>query len=272
MLKTTHNSLQARLASIFFLIYTIWWIILQISKLQPDNPIFDYFAATYCLVAIWGGYWGLKIAAKWGLLKSIMGRAVFMLSFGLLAQAFGQLVYTYYVMFLNIEIPYPSIGDLGYFGSVIFYIYGVFLLAKASGVKFSLKSIESKIQAVIIPLLILGFSYYLFLLKYEFDWSKPLMIFLDFGYPLGQSIYISIALLLYLLTKKLLGGIMRNRIIFLLIALLAQYSADFNFLYQNSRGTWIYAGYGDYLYFFSYFVMTIALLELKNIFSQIKKL
>jgi len=271
MFTSLSSTKKGKIAFAIFLIYTLWWVALQLINLPEQSPILDHFAASYCLIAILGGVWGLKIAKKWGSYTSIMGRSILMLSLGLLAQAFGQLVYTVYVMILNIEIPYPSLGDVGYFGSVLFYIYGVYLLAKASGVKFSLKSFENKIQAIVIPLLILGLSYYIFLIEYQFDWTLPLTILLDFGYPLGQSFYISIAILLYLLTRNLLGGLMRNKILFLLVALFAQYAADFNFLFQNSRGTWTYAGYGDYLYFFSYFIMTLALLKLRNIFSQNKR-
>lgn len=272
MLSSIKNSWHSKLTFGIFLTYTIWWIIIQFSNLNPESVVLDYFAGSYCLIAVLGGIWGIQTTIQWGAMKSVMGKAIMMLSFGLLSQAFGQLTYTFYVTVLGVEIPYPSIGDVGYFGSILFYIYGIILLAKASGVRFTLNTIESKIQSVLIPLAILGYSYFLFLKEYEFDWSKPLTIILDFGYPLGQAIYISLALLTYLLTRKILGGIMKNKIIFLLLALLTQYLADFNFLFQNSRDTWTYAGYGDYLYFLAYFIMTFALLKLRAALYEIRRL
>ena len=105
----------------------------------------------------------------------------------------------------------------------------------------------------------------MFLQKYEFDWGQPLKIFLDFGYPFGQAIYVSLALLTYTLSKSVLGGIMKKKILFILFAFLMQYVADYNFLFQSSRGTWANGGYGDFLYFLAYFLMTLGLLNLQNI-------
>jgi len=183
-------------------------------------------------------------------------------SIGLLFQEFGQLVYAYYAIVKEVEVPYPSIGDIGFFGSALFYIYGAALLAQAAGVKLSLKKLGPKLLALALPLILLATSYFLFLRGYEFDWSKPLTILLDFGYPFAQAIYIAIALLALLLSRKLLGGLMRNKILLIILALCAQYAADFNFLFQANRDTWTTAAYGDFLYAFSYTLMTLALLNI----------
>jgi len=269
MLKTIQKEWQAKVAVLIFAIFLVWWSILQIVGVKNLPLAADIFTVTYGIMALWGGLCGLYIAKKWGGIKSLMGKTIIMFSLGLLAQEFGQLAYTYYIYVQHIDIPYPSLGDLGYFGSIFFYLYGTYLLARTSGVKISLKNLSNKFQAIIVPIFMLGYSYMLFLRNYNFDWSKPLTIFLDFGYPLGQSLYISLALLTFLLTRKILGGIMRDKIIFILIALLFQYLADFNFLFQNSRGTWTYSEYGDYLYFIAYFIMAIALLQLTTAIKQI---
>ena len=51
----------------------------------------------------------------------------------------------------------------------------------------------------------------------------------------------------------------------------AQYLADYNFLFQNSRGTWYNGGYGDYLYLLAYFLMSIGIIQLKTIHTQLSK-
>lgn len=236
-----------------------------------ESPQNYYFAATYGLITVWGGIWGLIASKRWGGISSIMGKAVIVLSLGLLAQEFGQLVFSYYNLFLSVEIPYPSIADIGFFGSVLLYIYGIYLLSRASGIKFHLRAKFNQILAIFIPAVALIFSYILFLKGYQFDFSNLLKIILDFGYPLGEAVYISIAILIYILARKQLGGFMRSRILFIIAAFIAQYVAEFNFLFQNSRGTWVNGGYGDYLYFISYLIMTLGLIGLNSVFANIEQ-
>ena len=107
------------------------------------------------------------------------------------------------------------------------------------------------------------FSYFFFLRDYQFDWSNPLKIFLDFGYPLGQAIYVSIAILTYVLSKGVLGGVMKPKILFLVFALIIQYLADYNFLLQAANSTWQNGGYGDLIYLIAYLLMALSLLQLK---------
>ncbi|MDO8483179.1 MAG: hypothetical protein Q7S86_05185, partial [bacterium] len=57
----------------------------------------------------------------------------------------------------------------------------------------------------------------------------------------------------------------------ILTALVVQYVADYNFLYQFSLGNWINGGYGDYIYLISYFLMTIGLINLGTTFKKLKE-
>lgn len=243
-----------------FVLLLIWWVYILQAGNETGNLL---WAASYQIIALLGGVWGVRIAQDWGSRKSIMGRSITAFAVGLLLQTFGQSVFSFYNLFLQVEIPYPSISDIGFFGSIPFYIYGILLLAKASGVTISLQSYGRKIQAIIIPLILLGLSYYFFLGAYEYDGNGLLKAFLDFGYPLGQAIYVAIAILTYILSKKVLGGIMRGRILFILLALIAQYIADSNFLYQAINLTWVNGGYGDVLYMIAYLLMALGLLQLR---------
>ncbi len=268
MLKALSKEGLNKTAIAFFVLITIWWVILFISGAKETFQNY-LFGATYGLICLWGGLWGLIISKKWGGFNSAIGKAIIFLSLGLLAQEFGQLIFSYYNIFLKIEIPYPSLADVGFFGSIPLYIIGMAYLAHAAGSKFSLNTITSKLQIVVVPTCILIVSYLLFLRSYEFNFSNPLQIFLDFGYPFGEAFYISVAILAYFLSRKLLGGLMKSRIILLIIAFVVQYLADFNFLYQNSQGTWINGGYGDYIYFLAYFIMTLGLIQLKTVLDRL---
>lgn len=266
------NQWETKVAIAFLLLLTGWWICIYTLGFREQSQNYA-FGATYGFMAAFGGIIGLSVSKKWGGLKSIMGTAILMLSLGLLAQEFGQLVFSFYNIFLQIEIPYPSIADIGFFGNIPFYIAGIVMLAKVSGVQLSLKNLSGKLQLIIFPLLMLIISYIFFLQGYQIDTNSPLKTFLDFGYPVGQAIYVSIAVITYSLSKKYLGGLMKNKILLLLFAFVAQYVADYNFLFQISRGTWYNAGYGDYLYLFAYFIMTLGIIQLKYAFNatQVKQ-
>ncbi len=248
------------LSSLIFIAFSAWWI-LGGGFANSENEL---FSDTYWVLPLLGGAAGLWAANKWGGVKSLFGKSIFLLALGLSAQVFGQVVYSIYALALKVEVPYPSIGDVGFFGSVLLYIAAIWLLAKTAGVKASRLTVKQKVIAIALPLLLLSASYWIFLKGYEFDWANPLVVLLDFGYPLGQAIYVSLALLTYFLSMGLLGGIMKKKILFLLGALLVQYVADYLFLYQNSRETWYAGGISDYIYLVAYFLMTLSLLRLAD--------
>jgi len=265
----THRAFGNRMAVValgLFIILTVWWLLLkpfQATDLESITHERYIWGSLYQLIALWGAICGFVISKSWGGTKSVMGRSIIAFSTGLLLQVFGQSFYSYYNLFSQIEAPYPSLGDIGYFGSIFAYIYGVLMLARASGVKVSLKSYANQAKALLIPLILLLFTYIFFLRGYEFDWTDKLKVILDFGYPLGQAFYVSLAILTYFLSRNILGGKMRQPIFYILLALIVQYCSDFNFLYQANQETWYVGGYGDFFYMFSYLIMTMSLIYIE---------
>lgn len=274
MIKTIGKFLKKRMVQVDILllvIVTVWWLLIKPFNGDTIVDSKHLWSATYMFISILGGVFGLLISKYWGGYKSLIGKAILCFSIGLFLQSFGQLVYNYYTLFAKIETPYPSLGDLGYFGSIIAYIYGVALLGRVVGLKIFSKISIKQVLAIVLPLLMLIFSYLVFLKDYQFDWSKPLTVFLDFGYPLGQAVYVSIALLVLILSIKSLGGIMKKPILLLAFALIVQYVCDFNFLYQANHGSWYAGSWGDYLYAVSYFIMTLAIIYIGSTFFRIKE-
>lgn len=257
----------ALITSFIFLALTVWWVFIYFGGTR-DADINNWFGFVYGGLSVWGGIWGLVASQKWGGFGSYIGRAIIFLAFGLLSQAFGQYSFWFINVFLKIAVPYPGIPDIGFFGTTIFYIYAAWLFAKSAGVKVTLKSLKSKLQALVIPLAMLTIGYTLFLRNYEFDFSQPLKIFLDFGYPLGQAIYISIAILTYSLCRKLLGGIMRFPILFIVFAFCAQFLADYCFIYFQE--VFYPASIMDYLYLVAYFIMSLGVLQFKWIYKSLQ--
>lgn len=250
----------------FFITLSIWWFFIYLGKTK-EAPINHIFGFIYGGFSLWGGILGLRVAGKWGGLKSVMGKAILLLSLGLLFQAFGQYSFWFYNYFLKIEVPYPGIPDIGYFGTIPCYILAAILFAQISGVKVSLKSYASKLQALIIPLTLLGLGYFLFLKDYSFSGTPLLQIALDFGYPLGQATYISIGILIFSLSRGILGGVMKPRIILIIIAFFFQFLADYIFIYFHNL--YFPASFIDYFYLLAYFAMSLAILQLNAVFSKL---
>jgi len=264
----TKNKLQI-FVTLVFLAFFAWWISFQ-HIVTKQGVAVQWFGGTYELLALIGAVIGFVSARKWGGFKAVLGKAIIFFSLGLLAQGVGELIYTYYINGAKIQIPYPSWGDVAYFGSVLLYITAALFLAKAAGAGISLKQRRLyKLIAVLVPIAILSVSYYILLYKHQYDTSHPLTVFLDAGYPVGEAIYISIAVVVYLLSRKLLGGLMKPALLLLIGALIVQYIADFNFVFQSNRGTFLQGEYGDFLYVVAYFVMTTALIKFKTIHDRL---
>jgi hypothetical protein len=259
------------LACGLFLIYLFWRGALYFQTPTDDfNLISFIWGATYQIIAILGIIIGFGVAQHWGGIKSSFGKTILLFSIGLLFQSIGQAISSYYV-YLTGEVPYPGLGDIGFFGSIIFYIFGAFMLARVVGGKAFIKAAHNKVIALVIPLVMVILSYWLFLKGYEYDWSNPLQTFLDFGYPIYQAIYVGIAIVTLILSRTYLGGLMKTPVILFLIALIMQYLSDFVFLYQASRGLYIPEGTNDLMYFTSYFLMTLALIYTGNVFKKISE-
>lgn len=253
--------------SVLFILLSVWWVVIFLMGVT-DEPVNHVFGFIYGGFSLWGGVWGLIVARRWGGFSSLMGKATYFLAFGLLAQAFGQYSFWYYNYVLRVAVPYPGIPDIGYFGTIPFYTYAAYLLFKSSGAKFSMNTIVSKFQAIIIPTVMVIIAYFLILRQYEFDLTDPLGTFLNFGYPLGQAIYISIAILTYLLSRKMLGGVMRFPILLIVMSFAAQFLADYIFIYFHDL--YFPASFMDYFYLLAYFLMTISLVYLKVVADQLR--
>jgi hypothetical protein len=249
-------------------IYFSWWVI-NFTVGHPGDRSHELYSDSYWIVALIGTVYGFFVSKQWGGAKSVFGRALLLFTLGLFAQVFGQVTYSYFALFRGIQASYPSIGDIGYFGSVVLYIVGVLILSKAVGARFKSASIYQKVVAVVAPLALLTLSYAIFLRGYQFT-GHPVTTFLDFGYPLGQASYISLALLTYILSVKLLGGKMKNKVLLLLAALLIQYIADFSFLYRDSHNQWYAGDASDLAYQIAYLFMTIALLRIGGVARKLK--
>ena len=266
-LDSPRSSYLTLIAIFIFLFFALWWFLLPLFE-DKNNVMHHIFAGSYFIIALYGAICGIHVALKWGGLKTLMGRAIFMFSCGLFGQVFGQNVYTY--LDVNHQIMYPSLGDIGYFGTIPFYIYGAFLLAESSGIKINIQSFKKKIVALIVPLIMVIIAYTVFLQSHTFDFRNPIKIFLDFATPLGEAMYISLTIITFIFSRTVLDGIMRSKAFLLLVALFFEFIADYIFIYSSSS---YYAGnIVDFILLAAYFVMTLALISLKSLQVKIKNM
>lgn len=253
--------LKSKISYLIFLIYFVvfsWWIFLQIHGVGTEAAY--YFNSFYGVIALFGAFYGFYVSKKyWGGWHSLIGRALICLSLGLLSQWIGLMIWCYFNIIAKVEAPYPSVADVGYFGLVPFYTYAAYLLSKASGVKFTLKSLEGKIMLLLIPLIALGVSYFLFLKNIGFDLANPLKTFFDIAYPLGEIIPVSIALTTFVLSRKILSGTMRKRIFYLIFAFSFQFLTEYLFLYVTGINLLVNGGITDIFYASSYAIMFLGL-------------
>lgn len=265
MPKSLYKSPFSKIAILFFLVITAWWIKLYVSS--AEGTIENYlFNLSYIVFNLIGGISGLVIAKnKWGGFSSSIGKGLSFLSLGLLGQGFGLIVWTYYNIIAKIEIPYPSLADIGYFSLIPFYTLAMFNFAHASGAKFGLKTLSGKLSVFFIPISVLLLCYFFFLRDVGINLSDPLKTFLDIAYPAGEAIAVTLGLLTLSLSRNILGGKMKHKVELIIFALIFQFITEFLFLYTSGIGTYYNASFVDLMYGTSYFLMTLAILTFNSL-------
>ncbi len=254
-----NNKLLVYFLLLIYFVYLFLWLILNFSTTAFPDSYYNYYTDSYGIIAAVGGLIGLHFAKYWGGFASVFGKALSLFSIGLLFQFLGQLSYGIYHYVYNVEKPYPSFGEVFYFGSIPLYILAIYLLGKSIGSLYSLKSKLGILLVIIVPILTFSVAYLLFLSEYSFEDTTAVTAVLDIGYPVGQSIYLAGAVLALFLSVNVLGGRLKRYVLVILIALFLQYIADTFFLYQTYKDSWKEAGISDILFATAYTMMGMAL-------------
>jgi hypothetical protein len=263
------NKLQI-LTTLIFLGFVGWWISFQHVVLKQGSSV-NWFENTYGIMALIGSIIGFCAVKKWGGLKTVLGKSLLLFSLGLFAQEAGQLISSYYTQVDKEALPYPSWGDAAFFGSVLIYFVAAVYLTKMVGIKFALKKSHAyKLVALLVPLVLIIGSFLILLHNHQYDTSKPLTVFLDAGYPIVQASYVSAALVAYLLSRKMLGGIMKAGVLLIVLALFVQYVSDFIFIYQNNHTVFVPGKFDDLFYLIAYYIMTLAMIRFHVIYKKLQ--
>src|SRR3989344_2952243 len=206
-----------------------------------DQPI-NLYSNTYGIIPLLGGVYGFIIARRWGGWSSAVGRAVRLLSLGLLTWGLGMVIWLYYNLVLGVEIPYPSFADAAFIVSWPLWGFGAAFLSLAMGANFGAKSIKGRTILFIVPITAIVFSYY-FLVTIARQgvistYDDALKTFFDLAYPIGDVVILTITVLIFGLTYKYFGGMYKKAIYLILGGFVMNYFADFMFSYTTSLETY----------------------------------
>jgi hypothetical protein len=256
-----------------FICMAAWWLLITIYSYKNTTNNFLY-GALLGLLPIASSVFGFINAKKWGGLRSVMGRAVSFLSLGLFTWGVGTLVFAYYNIILNVEVPYPSIADAFYIVSWPLWAISMINLSKATGVKFQLKSMGGRLALFIIPVTTIVISYYTLIVIARdgvLDLSESLLkTFFDLAYPIGDVVILTIALLVYGLSFHYLGGRFKWPIVIVLLGFVMNYLGDFTFVYTVTQETYFVANWVDFIYTIAFFLVGLGVSLLRPNFEKIK--
>lgn len=253
----------------FFCALVIFWVWLSFTGTK--DSMYNYlYAFLYGLIPLFGGIAAMKGVRMWGGLSNAIGKAIFFLGLGLACFGIGETIWSYYNIFLNIDAPYPSLADVFFVPSEFFYATGAIFLAQTTGMGFGLKNIFGKLFVIFTPVLVLAVSYYIFIelghggMFGDFN----LKTVLDYAYPLGDFVGLTVAILVSGLSFKYLGGEYKWDIISILAGLATMFVADSVFSYTTNIGTQYNGNFGDLIFTVGLFLISFGVLG----FNKIKNL
>ncbi len=246
----------------YFFVLVLWWVTIILSK-SVGTQVNYMYGLSFSLLPLIGGVLGLCTSNEWGFLKSLFGKSIFFISLGLITWSLGGVIWSYYNLVLNIEVPYPSIADLAYVISWPLWSIGVFFLSKATGAKFGFKNAFGKLTVLISILVSLSLTYFLIVQlanKGQWDFSGGFsQILFSFAYPLGDIVILALALVIYGLSFKYLGGKYRLPISLLLFGFILNYISDMAFSYTTAAETFYTGSWVDLLFTITFFVLSFSL-------------
>jgi len=258
---------------IIFVVTALLWVVFVILSdhiATYEGPIYDYvvkpFLIGMTLLPLLSGVFAIRRSLRWGGWKSKLGKSLMSIGFGFFGWAGGMIFWNYYLFFMNIEVPYPSLGDLFYILIWPFWTYAMICLFKVSGAKYGLKKTNGKTLALVLSTAVVLISYYfLFLVARQGQIELGYGVFSDllaFLYPLGDLSVLLSSVLVFSLSFGFLGGIYRKAILILILGFTLNYIADVIFVFTATTGSYFNAHLVDLLYVVMLFTVFLGVSKL----------
>lgn len=238
----------------------LWWLYLFVTHAinTQSNYLFGFF---FSFIPLFGGMFGLVNFHNWGSFSSVMGKSVLFISLGLITWGIGQVIFSFYNIFLDVEVPYPSLADVSFVLSWPLWGIGVYYLSRATGARFGLRSTGGKWLFLTIPVATIALSYYFLIVIARggvlTDPDGFWGLFFDLAYPFGSVVLITLVALVYSLSIGFLGGKFRIAIYLILIGFVLNYIADFSFSYTTTIETFYSANWVDLLFSSAMFLLSL---------------
>lgn len=238
-LKKQYLGLIPALLSLVFIGFWIGAKLFAVSE-----SALELFSDSYWCIPLLGGLFGVISARHWGGLKSVFGRALFFMSSGLLFEAAGLLLYTVIYRVTGEELPYPSIGDAIFLLGVASYTVGTWHLLRtfAPLKRMVLKPSWHLLLTVLAMVATLALVWVGFLNEGIVDDRGALVRILNTAYPVMQLGFLFSTLLALFKVRAAKGGKMLMSVASTLVSLGVLYIADYIFLYQSYKETWLAGG------------------------------
>lgn len=217
------------------------------------------------LIPVVGSFIGFAVARSWGGFKSRLGRAIIFYSLGVLAWGCGVIGWLIYIYVLNqVEVPYPSPADFVYMLAQIMWYAGSLTIAGVIGAQYAIKTRFGWAKALIASLLAVGLSYILLVTVARQGSLEAtglsLQTFFDFYYPIATALSLTLVTVVYLLSRKYLGGIYKKSIIVLFAGFIFQFFGDFIYTWTTTIETYHNGHWADILFTTAMLTLTWGLL------------
>lgn len=237
----------------------LFWLFLLLAG--STHTVYNYlFSALTNIIPLIGGIFVILESRQWKGQSKLIYRGLLFVGIGLLFWAFGGAIWSYYNYFLHMDVPYPSLADIGYGPSEFFYCIGAVYLSRGAGADLGIQKKYSKIFIIIIPIIMFIFSYYILitvgkagvLITPHDYWLKT---FLDLIYPFGDFISLTLSVIISGLYFNFLMKKYRFGIVIVLVGLIGIFFSDFLFSYTTTRQTYFNGNFADLLSTFSLFLL-----------------
>ena len=253
----------------FLVLLVAFWIVLFVT--HTTTGYYNYlYSFLFGLIPFISGMVAISASRMWGGLKSTVGKAIFFVGLGILFWGAGEVIWSYYNFFAGVAAPYPSLADIGFAPSILFYGIGTIYLSVVMGAKFGLRNTRSKVFAVVAPLVIAAVSYYVLVVVARNgvvvpEGETPLKALLDIAYPLGDFVSLTLAVVISGLSFNYLGGVYKWDMISLMLGLVVMFIADSVFSYTTTVGTYYNGNWGDLLLTIGLFFLSFGAIGFKRL-------
>lgn len=205
------------------------------------------------LIPIIGAVIGLTVARAWGGFKSKLGRAIAFYALGTMAWGLGVVGWLIYIYVLGeVEVPYPSPADFVYMFAQVMWYAGSLTVAGVIGAQYGIRSQYGWLKLAVGSVGAVALSYLLLIIVAR-DGSIEtegftLQTFFDFYYPIATALSLTLVSVVYILSRKFLGGIYRKAMIILFVGFVFQFFGDFLYTLTTNNETYHNGHWADMLF------------------------